>query len=43
MYSRKAAYQYGWDWGPRLVTVGIWKPVKLEAWDSAKIDNFRVL
>jgi beta-mannosidase len=24
MYSRKAQYQYGWDWGPRLVTCGIW-------------------
>jgi beta-mannosidase len=33
MYSRKAQYQYGWDWGPRLVTCGIWKPVRWEAWD----------
>jgi beta-mannosidase len=24
-FSRKAAYQYGWDWGPRLLTLGIWK------------------
>ena len=30
MYSRKAQYQYGWDWGPRLVTAGIWKPVHWE-------------
>ncbi len=29
-YTRKAAYQYGWDWGPRFVTIGIWKPVRLE-------------
>ncbi len=36
-YVRKAGYQYGWDWGPRVVTVGIWKPVKLEAWDSARL------
>jgi len=21
-------YHYGWDWGPRLVTSGIWKPVR---------------
>ncbi|MFZ9386689.1 MAG: beta-mannosidase [Chitinophagaceae bacterium] len=34
MYSRKAQYQYGWDWGPRLVTCGIWKPVRWEAWDE---------
>ena len=24
-FTRKAAYQYGWDWGPRILTVGIWK------------------
>lgn len=24
-YTRKAAYQYGWDWGPRVLSVGIWK------------------
>src|SRR6185312_5167535 len=32
-YVRKAGYQYGWDWGPRVVAIGIWKPVRLEAWD----------
>lgn len=25
---RKAMYHFGWDWGPRLVTSGIWKPVR---------------
>ena len=30
MFSRKAQYQYGWDWGPRFVTAGIWKPVYWE-------------
>ena len=24
-YIRKAAYEYGWDWGPRIVTVGVWQ------------------
>ncbi|MGC8865127.1 MAG: glycosyl hydrolase 2 galactose-binding domain-containing protein [Bacteroidales bacterium] len=27
--SRKAAYHFGWDWGPRFITCGIWKPVYL--------------
>ena len=27
-YTRKAPYQYGWDWGPRYITIGIWKPVR---------------
>ncbi|MDR3058672.1 MAG: glycoside hydrolase family 2 protein [Prevotella sp.] len=38
-FARKAGYHYGWDWGPRLVTSGIWRPVYLEAWDDARIEN----
>ncbi len=41
-YIRKAAYEYGWDWGPRFVTSGIWKPVRLEAWDKARIADFAI-
>ncbi len=41
-YTRKAAYQYGWDWGPRFITIGIWKPVWLETWDTGRIDNFHI-
>lgn len=37
--TRKAGYHYGWDWGPRLVTSGIWRPVYLQAWDDARINN----
>jgi beta-mannosidase len=36
-YTRKAPYSFGWDWGPRFVTCGIWKPVRLEAWDGVRI------
>lgn len=39
VFARKAGYHYGWDWGPRLVTSGIWRPVWLEAWDDARIGN----
>jgi beta-mannosidase len=41
-YTRKAPYQYGWDWGPRYVTQGIWRPVRLEAWDALRIEDFHV-
>ncbi len=41
-YTRKAAYNYGWDWGPRFVTIGIWRPVRLETWDAARVDNFHI-
>lgn len=36
-YIRKAAYQFGWDFCPRLVTSGIWKGVELRAWSGARI------
>jgi beta-mannosidase len=42
-HTRKAPYQYGWDWGPRFVTSGIWRPVVLEAWDNARIADLHLL
>lgn len=41
-YIRKAAYEYGWDWGPRFVTSGIWRPVKLELWEAARISDLHI-
>ncbi|WP_347839133.1 glycoside hydrolase family 2 protein [uncultured Draconibacterium sp.] len=43
IYTRKAGYHFGWDWGPRLVTSGIWRPVFLNAWDEAKIENLQIV
>lgn len=43
VYTRKAGYHFGWDWGPRLVTSGIWRPVTLNAWDEAKIENLQIV
>lgn len=34
VYVRKAQYHYGWDWGPILVTAGLWRPVGLEAYEA---------
>jgi len=39
---RKAQYQFGWDWGPRLVTAGIWKDVNLNFWNNAQIQSVQV-
>jgi beta-mannosidase len=39
IFTRKAQYQYGWDWGPRLVTCGIYKPIKLITWNKLKIES----
>ncbi|MCC5931742.1 MAG: glycoside hydrolase family 2 protein [Cyclobacteriaceae bacterium] len=35
VFSRKAGYHYGWDWGPRFVTSGIWKPMSIRGWKNA--------
>jgi beta-mannosidase len=41
--TRKAAYQYGWDWSPRFVTSGLWRSVRLRAWEGARITGLRVV
>lgn len=41
VFVRKAQYQFGWDWGPRFVTAGIWKKVQLKFWNSASIENIK--
>lgn len=37
-HTRKACYQYSWDWAPYLNTVGIWKDVFLESFNEIKLD-----
>ncbi|WP_432132446.1 glycoside hydrolase family 2 protein [Streptomyces tendae] len=42
-YIRKMACSFGWDWGPTLVTAGIWRPVRLERWSTARLAGVRPL
>lgn len=42
VYTRKAPYSYGWDWGIRLATCGIWRPVRLVFSDVARIEDYYV-
>ncbi len=42
-FIRKMACNFGWDWGPTLVTSGIWQPIRLCAWNSARLDSVRPL
>lgn len=36
-FSRKAAYHYGWDWGPRIASSGIWKDIFLNCYNDSRI------
>ena len=42
IYTRKAPYSYGWDWGIRLATCGIWRSVRLVFLDVARIEDYYV-
>ena len=42
VFSRKAPYSYGWDWGIRMVTSGVWRPVTLRFYDIATISDYHV-
>jgi beta-mannosidase len=38
-YLRKAPCHFGWDWGPKLPPIGIWKDIRLEAGSLARLDD----
>jgi beta-mannosidase len=40
-YLRKMASNFGWDWGPTLVTAGIWQPIGLATWSVARLAEVR--
>ena len=42
-HIRKAHYMFGWDWGPQLPDMGIWRDVYLECWDTGRIRSVQYL
>jgi beta-mannosidase len=38
-YARKAPCHFGWDWGPMLPPVGIWRDIRLEGRSAARLDD----
>ena len=38
-YVRKEPCNFGWDWGPTLITCGIWRSIGIVAFDQARIDD----
>ena len=41
-YVRKAAYHFGWDWGPKLAPCGIWRDIELIAFDT-RLDGLHIV
>ena len=41
-HLRKSQCNFGWDWGPRCATSGIWRPIRLVAFDGGRIADLRV-
>ncbi|WP_091201812.1 glycoside hydrolase family 2 protein [Micromonospora narathiwatensis] len=42
-FIRKTACNFGWDWGPNLVTAGIWQEIGLHAWSTGRLAGVRPL
>ena len=41
VFTRKPQFQYGWDWGPAIKTMGIWRDISLISYNKARIkDSF---
>jgi len=41
-FTRKAQYQYGWDWAPNLETCGIYKDVYITSWEKLRTTNVNI-
>ena len=41
-HLRKAPCQWGWDWGPKLPPIGVWKDIRIEGYSTAKLDNVHI-
>ncbi|MDD2636165.1 MAG: glycoside hydrolase family 2 TIM barrel-domain containing protein [Bacteroidales bacterium] len=42
VFTRKAPYQYGWDWAPKLETCGIYKDVYINSWEKLRVLNINI-
>ena len=39
VFSRKPQFQYGWDWAPKIKTMGIWRDVSLVSYSVARLED----
>ena len=38
-HLRKAHHMFGWDWGPKLPDMGIWRNISIIGYDKARIND----
>jgi beta-mannosidase len=43
VFTRKAGFHYGWDWGPKISPVGLWRKVELLSWNDCRITNTYII
>jgi beta-mannosidase len=41
-YLRKSPCHFGWDWGPKLPNMGLWKSARIETWNVARLSDVRL-
>lgn len=42
-FVRKPPFQGGWDFAPKLMTMGVWRKIGLVAWDEARLDDVTIV
>ena len=42
IYTRKSPSQWGWDWGPKIPTSGIWRSIRLAGYKIGRIEDVRI-
>jgi len=40
---RKMQCNFGWDWGPMLVTCGIWRNLEIQAYNDVRIEDIHII
>lgn len=43
VFTRKAQYQYGWDFSPKFKGCAVWRPVKLITWNNYKVESVQIV
>jgi beta-mannosidase len=41
-YIRKAHSMFGWDWGPQLPDMGIWRDIYIRSYELASLEDVRI-